>query len=556
MEPAPAPIDRGADPRLVITPLDADKVEKLLSELGILESWHHVVEGLRSGFPMGIDTPLTSTHVFPNHNSCDQNPSFISAYIAGEVAAGRYSKPFDPATLESIIGHFRTSPLGLVVTTKPRMIQDLSYPRNHPTITSINSSINSDDFPTAWGTFDSTAALILSLPDGCKAATFDIKAAYRITPWRPELQNYVCVMWDGMVYVDRAACFGCASSAGVYGSIADMLVAIYKKIGFGPIRKWVDDFLAICLPSDSWTEDEFMAISEKLGIPWNREKLRRFAEVQRYIGYDWDLRRRSVSLPAEKLERMKVLLDEWIVVNPRKVTIQDTLRLHGKLVHLSSIFRVIRPFLRSLPEFANSFPSPNSKRAPLPSVRGDLGWIRNMLEILPNELPLRSPEPVDIGWWGDASTSFGVAVVVGNFYAAWSWAPGFRVGAKEEVDINWAEAICIDLGLMLGLQSGTISVEKDVGRRFLVRSDSQTAVHVFTKGRGRNRFTNDVVKRVFDSMARLNISVFAAHVPGVVNIADALSRGDEQSFTTKFPGARRFPVVLPDFYNAILMPVY
>ncbi|KAI0681646.1 hypothetical protein C8T65DRAFT_598388, partial [Cerioporus squamosus] len=54
----------------------------------------------------------------------------------------------------------------------------------------------------------------------------------------------------GKVFVDRALCFGLASSASVFGSIADMLVAIYGAHGYAYILKWVDDFLVIRLPSN------------------------------------------------------------------------------------------------------------------------------------------------------------------------------------------------------------------------------------------------------------------------------------------------------------------
>ena len=133
---------------------------------------------------------------FANHASSQIDPDFITLYIAEEQAIGRYSAAFRREDLERLIGPFRTSPLGLVPkphTDTFRMIQDMSYPRNHPSITSVNHGINSDDFPTAWGTFDDTAALILSLPAGCLAATFDISAAYRLTPIRPDQQHHLCV---------------------------------------------------------------------------------------------------------------------------------------------------------------------------------------------------------------------------------------------------------------------------------------------------------------------------------------------------------------------------
>src|SRR4051812_11458401 len=98
---------------------------------------------------------------------------------------GHYSQAYPPAELEALIGPFRTSPISLAPkpnSSKFRMIQDLSYPHNHPTILSVNAGISSDDFPTLWGTFDATIALILSLPPSCRAATFDISAAYHLAP--------------------------------------------------------------------------------------------------------------------------------------------------------------------------------------------------------------------------------------------------------------------------------------------------------------------------------------------------------------------------------------
>jgi hypothetical protein len=78
-------------------------------------------------------------------------------------------------------------------------------------------------------------------------AIFNISAAYRITPVQPHQQNSLCIFWQGLVYMDRALMFGLSFSARVFGSIADMLIAIYGRAGFNLIRKWVDDFLDICL---------------------------------------------------------------------------------------------------------------------------------------------------------------------------------------------------------------------------------------------------------------------------------------------------------------------
>jgi len=493
---------------------------------------------------------------FDNHSSSDLDPNFIDTYIATEQAAGRYSEAFLPSDLERIIGPFRTSPLGLVPkpgSSKFRMIQDMSHPRGDPDILSINASIDADEFPTIWGMFDSTAALILSLPPGCVAATFDITAAYRNTPIRPDQQHVLCVYWRGKVYVDRAVMFGLTSSAGVFGKVADMLVAIYEKASFGPIRKWVDDFFVIRLPHQSWTEQEFMSLTSYCGVPWSLEKLRPFASVQRYIGFDWDLPGKLVSIPMDKLHSVVQRIDLWLLA-AATFSRKDTASLHGKLVHISSIFPLIHPFLRSLSVFEGQFRSPRARLNPPHSVTADLSWVRFLLRHSQNSLPLSSPEPVDINWWGDASTSFGVGVVVGQHWAVWKWAVGFRVGPGQGFDIGWAEAVAVELGLRLALHLGLTDVSDRSRNVFLVRSDNVGIVSVTNKGRSRSGETNRILKHVYGLQARHGIRLHATYVPSRENIADALSRGDITGFLRGFPSvSTKASIRLPDHLSGHLI---
>lgn len=140
------------------------------------------------------------------------------------------------------------------------------------------------------------------------AATFDISAAYRITPISPEDQHLLCVSWEGKIYLDYAASFGMSSSAGIFGWVADMLVALYAAAGFKVMIKWVDDFFVIRLPGETWSEEDFIEFTARLGVPWSWDKLRRFAIIQRYIGFMWDLSRLIVAFPEEKLDEIKALV--------------------------------------------------------------------------------------------------------------------------------------------------------------------------------------------------------------------------------------------------------
>ena len=192
------------------------------------------------------------------------------------------------------------------------MIQDMSYPRNNPTIKSVNHGICSDDFPTVWGTFDLTASLILSLPPGSLAATFDISAAYHLAPVQPDQQHHLCIFWNGFIYVDQAVMFGLASSTSMFGTIANILLAIYKATGFTPILKWVDSFFVIHLPNQTWMEQEFMDLTGYCGVLWSMKKMRPLAVIQQYIGFDWNLEFHTVALSSEKLSKELTLLETWL----------------------------------------------------------------------------------------------------------------------------------------------------------------------------------------------------------------------------------------------------
>ncbi len=283
---------------------------------------------------------------------------------------------------------------------------------------SVNATINADNFPTGWGTFAQTSELILKLPSGSLAATFDIKAAYRITPVQPAQQNALCVFWRGKVYVDRAVAFGLRSSAGVFGALADMIMAIYRASGFGPLTKWVDNFLVIRLPGQEWTEANFIELTSRLGVLWSQVKTRPLAFCQQYIEFIWDLANRLVCLPKDKLDSILLLIDSWLE-QKSTFSAHEAPHLHGKLVHISCIFPLICPFLPSVLRFASSFHSARSRLHAPASMQSNLTWVRYIIHKLPNEMPLSLPKPLDIDWWGDASTSFGIGVVLGRFWGVW-----------------------------------------------------------------------------------------------------------------------------------------
>jgi hypothetical protein len=166
--------------------------------------------------------------------------------------------------------------------------------------------------------------------------------------------------------------------------------------------------------------------------------------------------------------------------------------MHGKLIHVSCIFPLIQPFLSGLAHFPLSFRSFHGKLQVPHPLCADLSWIQFVLQSLPNEIPLAPAAPVDLQWWGDASTSFGIGVIIGSYWAVWKWAPSFKVGPQQDFDIGWAEAVAVELGLWLALSLGIVGNGKLGGHTLLVQSNNAGIVAVTNKEQSRSHETNKI----------------------------------------------------------------
>jgi hypothetical protein len=239
------------------TPLIAEQWEKSLRTLGLYVKYNLLPTFLIHGAHAGIP-PISHTFAPLNKSSTESLSNAFNDIIQVEFNKGRYLGPFSRIELESEIGPFQSSPLSLVPKSgKPgkfRLIQNLSYPHNNKPFPSINSALNSDEFPCTWGTFRTISTLILNLPPGSQAAVRDISEAYRIIPLHEN-------QWPGVVVrisnqpeqfaLNTCNSFGCATAGGLFGFFGDALADILRAEGIGPVLKWVDDFIFFRVPCNT-----------------------------------------------------------------------------------------------------------------------------------------------------------------------------------------------------------------------------------------------------------------------------------------------------------------
>ncbi|QRV80638.1 site specific recombinase, phage integrase family protein [Ceratobasidium sp. AG-Ba] len=542
----------------VFTKLIPDQWEILLQQLDLLDEFGDVPIGLRNSFRIGAPRLSSPTYIPNNHKTATDRPHIIEEHILSELSAGRYAGPFSQDVIENALGPFRCAPLGLVDKAsspgKFRVIQDFSFPRDD-TPPSLNAQINTDNFPCEWDMFPDIAKAVALAPPGSVAATCDVDAAYRQMPVHPEDRHQTVVHWKGCFFIDKCVPFGAASSNGIFGRCGDAAKHIYSKLGFGQIFKWVDDYIFLQCPET--TRDlsaprppfadlnAIYAVADQLGWPWKKAKTRPFATTFAYLGFEWDLRNRRVSIPTAKRQKYTSQISVWR--SKPKVSLKDTQEVIGCLVHCALAVPPGRPWLHGLISFAASFPHAYSKRfheRPTPHLAlSEADWWTNTLSNpeCGHDLPVPS-EPIPLQIMSDASTSFGVGVIIGGHWWAWRMSSGWKKPGK---DIGWAEALALELAVSGVIASGV----HDCTIRCLC--DNQGVVHAWAAGRSRNAFQNLVLMRTMTKAWEAQLTVQVVYVRSKDNLADAPSRGMPPKAPLQ-PGLLHIPI--PKELVNILIP--
>jgi hypothetical protein len=318
------------------------------------------------------------------------------------------------------------------------------------------------------------------------------------------------------------------------------------------LRKWVDDFLIIHFPHESWMEKDFTELTETIGVPWSHKKTQPLAPIQCYIGFLWNFNAKTVALPEEKVQSILTLLRKWTSIGATFLACEAA-SVHSKLVHMWCIFKLIRPFLHSIAKFKQTFKLARAKLPPPTVISADFSWISYLIPLMPNMIQLTDPKPLHIRSWGDTSSSFGIGAVLSNHWSMWSWAPRTSVGPKQTYDISWAEAVAIELGLCLAAQLDLLAVAR--GCPILIRSNNQGVVAIVNNGRARNHEANKVLKHIYTFLAQHCIRLTTIYVPSQDNISDTLSQGDITALVKAFPGAMlEASIPLPDHLCKLLLP--
>jgi hypothetical protein len=341
--------------------------------------------------------------------------------------------------------------------------------------------------------------------------------------------------------------------------VADFVIEVLDHLDFGPGIKWVDDVAEFSFPNGGGTLvdgvttpftypyeiEDIMAATECLGVPWHKEKLQPFGPLLTYLGFLWDIPSKSVSLPEPKRLRFKEKVDSFVgAYSNARAPRKEAMSLHGSLSHIAFVYPRGRSYLPNLSSFVSSFGhNKYAPRYPPHSLLSDLRWWSQTLTVadVSRSLVPRGPS-VDPDVWVDASTSWGIGILVGDHWDAWQLIDGWKCEGR---DIGWAEGVAIELAILVLELMGF----RDC--RILIRSDNVGVIGAYSRGRGRNFQVNASIRRAETVAMACNVSHNFIYVASEENRADPISRG-----LLGLPGLQNpFRIALPSELSPFLSHV-
>jgi hypothetical protein len=153
-------------------------------------------------------------------------------------------------------------------------------------------------------------------------------------------------------------------------------------------------------------------------------------------------------------------------------------------------------------------------------AREDLELWLNSLKDFDKSRLIRTRTAAEIGWVGDASTSFGIGIFIGSSWCQFELKEGWQDSGPFVRGIAWLETVAIRLGLVMLKKKGIIK-----GRTFIVWTDNTVSQSAVKQRKSGDRSVNDEWKNIQKFLLNHDCDIKAKRVASEDNRADGLSRG-------------------------------
>ena len=476
-----------------------------------------LLQGMQHGFRIGLQSAPQCRTAISNTPSARVNAMVVDQFIHDQITQGYMAGPFPPHLCTNLV----TSSMAVIPKKTPgkwRVIVDLSSPKG----TSVNDSIRRQYTHLAYSSVDDAAHVMHYLGKNSLMAKIDIKDAYRIIPVHPEDRPFLAVRWRDSVFVDCQLPFGLASAPAIFSAVGEALEWVLRQRGVRAVIHYVDDFLLLGTQDSSECQQALittLATCEELGVPIATNKTEGPSTAITFLGIELDSSTMSVSLPIDKLHKLRSLVDELIGAK----VVRDMHKfesLLGHLVHAAKVCPLGNAFLNALFSLKATMKPGQIRRLNL-EARADLAWWKLLLDNWSGTsaqqfLLLRNP---DHHLYTDASGSWGCG----------GWA------ASQWFQVKWTPSLSLPTIALKELLPAVIAVAvwgpQWRGCLIVCHCDNAAVVTQINRLHARDPRASHMLRCLAFFQAVFECRLRATHIAGAANTgADRLSRNRVSSF--------------------------
>ena len=480
------------------------------------EDSEFLLNGIRYGFK--ILTPQDDI----KHVRCKNYKSATEEYhseteqqIIKELELGRYKICDTPPTIVSSIGAIPKS------SGSVRIIHDCSRPLGH----SVNSYASKQSFK--YTTVDKA---VDHLPANGWMAKVDLSSAYRSVPIHSSNIEYMGLHWQfhgdtaPTYFVDTRLPFGGTECPEKFQRLTNAVCRMMHRRGYTTIA-YLDDFLIMASNKEECQAgyEELLSLLQSLGFSINWNKAVSPAQSITFLGIEINSIARTLSLPLEKLQEIKSMLNAWL--DKAKATKHQLQQLIGKLSWAARMVKSSRPHLRRLLAAMTSLKAKHHHIRLSADTKLDIAWWVKFIAPFNGTVHISSvPEPSTY-LTTDACNTGGAACYQNDWYYA-HWETDYP--EMQSAHINVKELLAV----LLAVKRWAHLWKK---QHVILYTDSKCVMYMINNGTSRNLVAANMIRELSMLCVAYDCHITAKNLAGAQNvISDYLSRLVHQSDWTNF----------------------
>ncbi|XP_031344364.1 uncharacterized protein LOC116171583 isoform X1 [Photinus pyralis] len=349
--------------------------------------------------------------------------------------------------------------------------------------------------------------------------TVDLKDAYYLIPIHPCHRKYLRFCFNGKLYEWNCLPFGLSCAPWVFTKILKPVVSLLREKGLLSVV-YLDDFLLLGRTRSECISNvtETVKLLECLGFIVNYKKSNLIPnQTCKYLGFVYNSRTMSLSLPSDKRLKLIKLANQFITVQECKI--REFSKFIGSLVSAAPAIKYGFLYTKLFEQkkyraLRHSGGNYEAKMTLDSFLHSDISWWISKLAVSCN--PIRS-DTFDIELFTDASKTGWGAYCNGNTSF------GFWSNSEKENHINELELLAVLFGLKCfarGCHNCNI----------LCRVDNTTAIGTINRmGSVRFQNLNKIARLIWGWCEERNIYIFASYISSSENFfADKASRQEHQ----------------------------